>query len=206
MSTLLFLTLIFLDTVKAETPQIFTFEQHEPIEFTVQYEEPDGFTLFMIDWQIINISQGPRARGREYDNGNTFAIWAAPGEYEVQMLLIFKMGDEGRKEKKYYNLTVLGARPPPPEFKVTKAVVIADSPVSPHVPAARSEIGSIELRITDSTPKTGTGTVPLDLKPALDAASGVGYSRILVLLNDNTVLKIMPLPETTEALVEAITK
>ena len=102
---------------------------------------------------------------------------------------------------------------PDPTKKVFKAVVVYDRDKTPSIPShvlsSRDKIEDegIEFRITDTTPRTGSGTVPLDLRPALDAAIGVGHYPALICLDeDSNIIKAIKCPSTTQQIVDEVTK
>lgn len=59
-----------------------------------------------------------------------------------------------------------------------------------------------QVRLTGLNPQTGLGTVPKEIAPALAPGKAAGVPA-LVLLQGDKVLKVIKLPATTEAILEA---
>ena len=93
---------------------------------------------------------------------------------------------------------------------VTKAVVVYESslqPILPHTMAARAkvELLDVEYRIVDQHVETGDGYTPKDFAPAIEAAqtSDVPFP-VLVLLDGETALSVVPLPPTASDIAKEV--
>lgn len=108
-------------------------------------------------------------------------------------------------------LIVVSEEPAPPviDAKALVSIVYESSatPVPRQVHNARFELEAkgYEVRVVDADVVTGTGTVPLPLKPAIEAARAQGLPA-LVITNGEKVLKKIALPATAEEIVKAVSQ
>lgn len=192
------------------------FDEYEKIELVANVDVPPGFDAEFY-WVLDD------AESSVYDGGKILAVWAMPGEY-VATFECDMINWEARKRKRIrekFSIVVQGARPPPdpvvvdpvvPEDETTKAVVVYESssqPVAPHATSARGKIeeAGIEYRIVDQHVKTGTGSTPKDVAPAIEAAQAEGATfPVLVILSGDKATKVIQLPLTAEEIVGEVVK
>lgn len=119
--------------LSVSSPQRLEFDAYEPIELRADIEIPDGFVVAMYDWKIDR-----PGRGREYDGGRTFAVWGAPGLYEVELeaTLINWEAKQFQKIERVFTLAVQGANPPPRP----------NDPIDPVTPETSGTVYAITLR------------------------------------------------------------
>ena len=92
--------------------------------------------------------------------------------------------------------------------KVDKVVIVDETSqggMEPYISEAFAKLNEqdIETRYTDPDVRTGTGDIPEDVKPAIEAANSHGLPAMVV-LSGETVLKVLDLPKTAESICEEV--
>ncbi len=186
-----------------------------PVVLKSTVEIEDGWSP-LIEWRH-NI---PLPGGvREFDDGNSLAVWAPPGTHEITLSIVLaKVEAEKivfRKQTKVYRLKIRGPPENPPDPKepvdprpadaVHMIYESSQSRVPLHADAAAQELRKAgrQVRIIDVDARTGAGGVPREYAKSIPAAKRVGLPA-LVTLAAGEVVAALKLPATKADILKAV--